>query len=266
MKDSFLRRSISTAPSRPLLLIALLGASAGAFAQIDGTLFTQPEERAYLDYLRDEFLRNNAEQGFDIEEAAVPIVPGAEDAQPSGPVEFNFGGVMTRRDGSRSVWLNGVVLAESELPGGMSLVSADNGISLRIVHEGKEYLLRPGQTVDLLAGSVMENYQRPQADVSESASISESANVAKDAGAGDATEAVSDSAATGDDESAAEPATGVAATVDALRSAVGELDDSQVTALFEALATLRPASPLDEGDAEEDDEDDTDEAADDDEP
>jgi hypothetical protein len=139
---------------------AVLTMSAGAHAQLDGTLFTQPEERAYLDYLREEFLRNNAERGFDIEEATVPVIPTAEAAAPTGPTEFSFGGIMARRDGSRSLWLNGALLAESALPAGMSLVGADRGTSLRITHEGKVYVLRPGQTVDLAAGNIMESYQR----------------------------------------------------------------------------------------------------------
>lgn len=140
-----------------------VGASAGAHAQIEGTLFTQPEERAYLDYLRDEFLRNNAERGFDIEEATIPVIPGDDVAAPAGPTEFSFGGIMTRRDDTRSLWLNGAVLAERDLPAGMSLVAADRGTALRIAHEGKVYVLRPGQTVDLVAGNVMESYQRMQA-------------------------------------------------------------------------------------------------------
>lgn len=252
MNASIIRRTASGILLRHLAFIALLAASAGTFAQIDGTLFTQPEERAYLDYLRDEFLRNNAEQGFDIEEAAVPVVPGAGDAQPTGPTEFNFGGVMTRRDGSRSVWLNGAAFAESELPGGMNLVNSERGTALRITHDGKAYVLRPGQTVDLLAGSVMESYQRPQASVSESTSATENA------GEADTAEVVNDPVADGEDESPVEPATGIAATVDALTSAVGGLDDNQIAALLEALASLRPESAVEEDEA--------DDAADDDEP
>ena len=48
-----------------------------ARAQLEGTLFTKPEERAYLDYLRAELLRNNAEDEFNIEEADIPEVPDA---------------------------------------------------------------------------------------------------------------------------------------------------------------------------------------------
>lgn len=134
--------------------------AAGAQAQLVGTLFTQPEEREYLDYLREEFLRNNAAEGFDIEETAIPEIPVAEATEPSGPTELSFGGIMTRRDASRSVWLNGRLLEESELPDGISLMNGERTASLLIAYEGDTYVLRPGQTVDLTTGNVLENFQR----------------------------------------------------------------------------------------------------------
>lgn len=223
---------------------ALLGTSPGAHAQLEGTLFTQPEERAYLDYLRDEFLRNNAERGFDIEEAAIPVIPTDEVAAPAGPIEFSFGGIMTRRDGSRSLWLNGAVLAERDLPAGMSLVGADRGTSLRIAHEGRTYVLRPGQTVDLVAGKVMESYQRTQA---------------APAVEGEALpEPVQDDAANAAPEpNAATDAAGTAAenttTIDAVAAAVGALDNAQLDALLEALENQRLARQAEEDEADEPD-------------
>ncbi|MDY6982232.1 MAG: hypothetical protein SV422_04015 [Pseudomonadota bacterium] len=236
----------------------LLGTSAGAYAQLDGTLFTQPEERAYLDYLRDEFLRNNAEQGFDIAETAIPVVPDAEPA-PAGPIEFSFGGIMTRRDGSRSVWLNGVVLAESELPAGMSLVSAGSSTSLRIAHEGKVYQLRPGQTVDLVAGTVVESYQRPQA--APSASEPAAATAPADVQASDPAPAASDqgvNAASESDEDAPPDDANASNSFDAIAAAVDALDGEQLNALLKVLDNRRQQRQAEEDEA--------DEAADDEEP
>lgn len=241
------RQALSTIFMRCLVAVALVATSAGAHAQLEGTLFTKPDERAYLDYLRDEFLRNNAEAGFDIEEATVPVVPGEESAEPTGPTQFSFGGIMTRRDGSRSLWLNGVLLAESELPAGMSLVNAGNSTSLRITHEGKVYELRPGQTVDFGAGSVMENYQRPQTVTADAGSASAPQN----AEAAESEGTAGDQATEGAEESASTSETGIAGTIDALTSAVDDLDDSQIAALFEALQTLRPPSEAEEDEADE---------------
>jgi hypothetical protein len=147
----------------PLLFCSFLVLLATeARAQLEGTLFTKPEERAYLDYLRAEFRRNNPEADFNIEEADIPEIPNAvvvEEA--TGPEEYSFGGVMTRRDGIR-IWLNGKLLAESELPEGFSVVESNRSVSLRIVKDGNTYVLLPGQTVDVTGGTVVENFRLPQ--------------------------------------------------------------------------------------------------------
>lgn len=143
-----------------LLLPALLLANPGQ-AQINGALFTLPEERVYLDYLRQDFLLRTQDAGFNIEVVEIPEVPeGQAVEETSGPVEHSFGGIMTRRDGSRSVWLNGRLLTESELPESFSLVGDGQGLSLRIEHEGRIFLLRPGQTANLANGTISEAYQR----------------------------------------------------------------------------------------------------------
>lgn len=229
---------------------AMLGASAGAHAQLEGTLFTQPEERAYLDYLRDEFLRNNAEQGFDIAETAIPVVPDTEPA-PTGPIEFSFGGIMTRRDGSRSLWLNGSVLAESELPAGMSLVSAGRSTSLRIAHEGKVYTLLPGQTVDLVAGSVVESYQRPQAapSASESGAVTAPANAQGDSASTENDDSA-DAAAAAETDAAPDGAD-TTSSVDAIAAAVDALDGEQLDALLEVLDNRRQQRQAEEDEADE---------------
>ncbi|MEY4641596.1 MAG: hypothetical protein RLZZ227_1590 [Pseudomonadota bacterium] len=221
-----------------LLYCALLPASTflatEASAQLAGTLFTEPEEREYLDYLRAEFLRNNKEAGFDIEEV-IPVVPDDQAAVETGPQEFTFGGLMTRRDGERSVWLNGRLLAESKLPSGIRLMDADPSTSLRIAQDGRIFVLRPGQTVTLATGVIVENYQRiavaepPPAEV-EAVLSAESGNaqVAEDAAI---------SAATDESEMSA-----------ALEDAPSEQTDL-VTTLTEALRVLTPDEKRDLVDA-----------------
>lgn len=152
---------IDTVRCRLLVLLPGLLLLAGpAHAQLAGTLFTQPEERVYLDYLRQEFLLRS-DTGFDIQVVEIPEIPvEAAVAEETGPGGVTFGGIMNRRDGSHSIWLNGRLLAEDELPNGMSLVTGDRSTSLRIVQEGSIFILRPGQTVNLATGTIIEQYQR----------------------------------------------------------------------------------------------------------
>ncbi len=146
-----------------LVFPVLLLMAAPASAQMQGTLFTLPDERVYLDYLRDEFLLRNAEAGFDIEEVEIPEIPEEEvAAEQSGPIEFSYGGIMTTRDGRRNILLNGRLLPEQELPPGISIVAGERSASLRITQDGNIFVLRPGHAVNLATGVVIENFQRPQ--------------------------------------------------------------------------------------------------------
>lgn len=148
---------------RRFAVVLWLGTMAAgtAQAQLEGTLFTEPEEREYLDYLRQEFLRTNPEGGFDIEDGDIPEIP--QNAVPveedTRPVEYSFGGVMTRRDGSHGIWLDGVLLDETQLPEGFSVVTTGQMTSLRVVRDGQTYVLRPGQSVNLATGTVSEMLQ-----------------------------------------------------------------------------------------------------------
>jgi hypothetical protein len=155
---------------RPALLRVLLSAcllwgvpAVPLYAQLEGTLFTSPEQRAYMDFLRAEFLANSRETGFNILVPEIPEVPGEVTAAegPPAPLEFSFGGIMTSRDGSRSVWLNHQLLQESDLPDWVRIVSAPPGLALQLDTNGSRWLLKPGQTVDITAGSIVEEYQRP---------------------------------------------------------------------------------------------------------
>lgn len=153
-------------PLQPfLLLTALLGIAAGMPARaqkMEGTLFTSPEQRAYMDFLRQDFLTRSAEAGFDIQVPEIPDIPAEDGASeaPEGPVEFTLGGIMTGRDGSHLVWLNSNLLQESELPAWARIVSAGTGLALQVDANGRRWLLRPGQTVDITSGTVSEAYQR----------------------------------------------------------------------------------------------------------
>lgn len=80
------------ARARPVLLAALLAASAGAFATDLGVLFHTPDERARLDRLR---------RG----EPTEALGPGPAAAKPE------VTGFVRRSDGRSTVWINGVAVA-----------------------------------------------------------------------------------------------------------------------------------------------------------
>jgi hypothetical protein len=131
-----------------------------SLAQLQGKLFTTPEQRAYLDALRQDFLANNRESGFDIEESAIPPLPGENAVEPTQREEYTLEGIMTRRDGSHVIWLNNRSFTEEELPDGIALVADDDELALRLRTGTGSQLLLPGQTIDIISGEVRERYQR----------------------------------------------------------------------------------------------------------
>lgn len=152
-----------TVHGRLLVMCAGLLLGAGpAHAQMEGTLFTQPNEREFLDRLRRDFLANSQDAGFNVQEVVIPELAEEAAAAEAGPVTVTFGGIMNRRDGSHSIWLDGRLLTEAELPDGMSLVAGERSTSLRIVQDGNIFILRPGQAVNLDTGTIIENFQRPR--------------------------------------------------------------------------------------------------------
>lgn len=132
-----------------------------AFAQEIDTLFTTPEERAYLDFLRAEFLLNNQANDFNIDEV-VPAVPVIEEAIEAPTVSFySLGGIFTRQDGSRTVWLNEQNFDENNLPGNMMLIASNSTTLLRIQTDAGVYDLRAGQTLDVVNNRILESWQLP---------------------------------------------------------------------------------------------------------
>lgn len=130
-------------------------------AQFHGKLFTTHEERTYLDALRANFLKEREEPGFDITETGPPPLPEPEeDERPAAPVEYTLGGILARSDGSRTVWLNNQPVAEADLPSNMKLIADGTQVVLRVGTGANFLLLKPGQTVNMANGEILESYQR----------------------------------------------------------------------------------------------------------
>ena len=145
-----------------LLLVFMLLVSQPSVAQFHGTIFTSPEERAYLDALREDFLKKSQEKGFDIEQAGPPPLPVTADepTENSAPIEYTLGGILTRNDGSHTVWLNNQPVAERNLPANMKLVTEGALTVLRLQTAAGTFQLKPGQTLNASTGETQEAYQR----------------------------------------------------------------------------------------------------------
>jgi hypothetical protein len=171
-------KTITVRACRILSLVGIFLLSQSCLAQFQGKLFTTPEERAYLDALRNNFLRESQEQGFDITDTGPPPLPEtdeAEDEATIAPVEYTLGGILTRSDGTRTIWLNNQPIAESNLPANMRLVADGSQVALRVGAGPNFFQIKPGQTVNMSTGEILEAYQRLPATGSPNTSDSATA-------------------------------------------------------------------------------------------
>lgn len=223
------------------LCCAATAFAADAHAQLEGTLFTQPEERALLDYLREEYRRNNPDDNFNIQEVEIPEVPvDTAPAEDDGPAEYSFGAVMRRRDGN-SIWLNGNLLTERELPPGFSLVESGRSVSLRVAWNDETVTLLPGQSLDMATGMVSENLAReipvalpaaPTAEPEPPAPQAQPDSVEENGAGGDAAEAA--------ESDAAAPALSAAAESGQETETETANADDTLASLMNALSELTP--------------------------
>jgi len=146
-----------------LAFFFMLLLSEASFAQLHGKIFTSPEERGYLDSLRKDFLGKSQEAGFDIGLAGSPALPlngVGEQAGTAADIEYTLGGILTRKDGSHTIWLNNQPIAEANLPENISL-SIDGTLAvLRIATSSGSFTIKPGQTLNASTGDILEAYQR----------------------------------------------------------------------------------------------------------
>jgi hypothetical protein len=143
---------------KPLLgfccsLVAAL-ASMPAVAQQQepmGRLFFTPAQRSSLDVARSQRARATLSTEKTEEQAA--------------PVEqsLTYSGMVRRSDGKSTVWINGRPVSEKDALGGAAVVGrvgADGSVSLQVPQSGRRVELKPGQSVELLSGTIEEGYSR----------------------------------------------------------------------------------------------------------
>ena len=140
-----------------LLLICLLAAAAipapAPAAQTErlGRLFFTPAQRSSLDVARNQRAR-----------AALATVNPEQEAAPASQT-ITYGGLVRRDDGRTTVWLNSQPVRDTDPSGAGAVVSRvrpDGSIVLQAPQSGRSVNLKPGQSVELLTGTVEEGYAR----------------------------------------------------------------------------------------------------------
>lgn len=141
---------------RLCLTCCLLILSLNALGQGFGKLFTTPEERQYLDSLREKFLQRTELQGFNINEQLRPLLTEGTDNQSA---EFELSGFMKRQGGGKSVWLNGESVSEGDLPQNIRVVNRRGTDMLRIETSERVHYIKAGQTLNIETGAVRESFE-----------------------------------------------------------------------------------------------------------
>jgi hypothetical protein len=140
-----------------LLLICLLAAAAmpapAPAAQTErlGRLFFTPAQRSSLDVARSQRAR-----------AAVVTDNSEQEATPTSQT-ITYGGLVRRDDGKTTVWLNNQPVRDTDPSGAGAVVSRvrpDGRITLQAPQSARSVELKPGQSVELLTGTVEEGYAR----------------------------------------------------------------------------------------------------------
>tara|TARA_R110000772_G_scaffold29023_8_gene72850 strand:+ start:906 stop:1628 length:723 start_codon:yes stop_codon:yes gene_type:complete len=218
------------------LLSLFLFLARPAFAQEVSTLFTTPEEREYLDFLRQQFLIENQEDDFNIDEVvpAIPvIVDDNEDTTPSINY-YTLGGII-RQNNTRTVWLNELSINESNLPANMRLVMADSSLLLRIQTELGSFDLKSGQTLDVENGQILESWQFPALGMNNEAAQNNSGNTTQIQPANTLPENSAVAASLADTSSPDVNSENLTITADEIGSLIGNDDPIAVTELLQIL-------------------------------
>lgn len=117
-----------------------------------GRLFFTPAQRSSLDVARSQ-------------RARATLATERTEEQPAVPQEqtITYGGAVRRSDGKSTVWINGRPVTEQEAAAGATVVGrvgADGSVSLQVPQSGRSVQLKPGQSVELLSGTIEEAYSR----------------------------------------------------------------------------------------------------------
>jgi hypothetical protein len=114
-------------------------------------MFFTPAQRASLDVARSQRARTTlATEKTDQEAAPVPQT-------------ITYSGVLRRSDGKTTVWINNQPVHDRLSAGAGAIVGRvrpDGSVTLEVPQSGRSVTLKPGQSVELLGGTVEEGYAR----------------------------------------------------------------------------------------------------------
>jgi hypothetical protein len=116
-----------------------------------GRLFFTPAQRASLDVARSQRARTTLATEK-TEADAAPV-----------PQSITYSGVLRRSDGKTTVWLNNQPVHDRISAGAAAIVGRvrpDGSVTLQVPQSGRSVTLKPGQSVELLGGTVEEGYAR----------------------------------------------------------------------------------------------------------
>ena len=116
-----------------------------------GRLFFTPAQRSSLDVARNQRAR-----------AALATENPEQEAAPVSQT-ITYGGLIRRDDGRTTVWLNNQPVRDTDPSGAGAVVSRvrpDGSIVLQAPQSARSVNLKPGQSVELLSGTVEEGYAR----------------------------------------------------------------------------------------------------------
>lgn len=151
-------------------LVAVSGVAQEAAAQRLGRLFTSADERAMLDTARYEAQLARQRPAPEPEPEPEPQVVAPAPVQPQGPSisRLTINGVLRRRGGPGTVWINGDRVEGGETTReGIAVDSARTaagGVRLRLPSGTDTVALRPGQQIDVETGTVLEAYETTSHD------------------------------------------------------------------------------------------------------
>jgi len=140
-----------------ILFCALAAAAPGLAAaqakpqasELVGRLFFTPAQRASLDVARSR--RARATLSTEQPEEAAPVAQSV-----------TYHGMVRRSDGKTTMWVNNRAVHDDEAATGaiVGQVRPDGRITLSLPQSGRSVDLKPGQSIELLSGTIEEGYSR----------------------------------------------------------------------------------------------------------
>jgi len=131
-----------------VVLFSLAGAASAV--EIEGRLFFTPTQRAQLDLLRAQKVRQPPQASED-ESAAAPA-----------PEVITYGGIVRRSDGKSTVWLNDRPISDraKAADAGIGRLRNDGAIMLKPPQAERSVPLKVGQSLEVVSGVIEEPYAR----------------------------------------------------------------------------------------------------------